>query len=285
MYWNANERTSRQGEKDEAYTKVIYEPRMKHHREGSLEGGCVQSLTKRGLSVWKWNSGWEESIAMLAREYCRGRLGRASSLPPPRKYPESPFQTLPSRLRDGLKISQVPKSSRRFLLFPTICPLPSQALLSALIPPYPPPSPPPLLLPSTPGPYPTDYLCGLTSGSIERAVFCCISRAVCQTLSMIQTDAPFSESARTPRYLNAVAHLSISNIRTLPQTCYLCTFLFLKSCELGSPCYDVFDNHIVQLILFNYAVVATYSMHNFSSSFLAWFFGFVGSSRRHLEAP
>ncbi|KAJ7446281.1 hypothetical protein B0H11DRAFT_2288056 [Mycena galericulata] len=44
--------------------------------------------------------------------------------------------------------------------------------------------------------HPTDYLCGLTSGSIERAVFCCISRAVCQTLSMIQTDAPFSESAR-----------------------------------------------------------------------------------------
>ncbi|KAJ7511982.1 hypothetical protein B0H11DRAFT_2268899 [Mycena galericulata] len=70
---------------------------------------------------------------------------RASSLSPPRKYPECPFQALPSRLRDGLKISQVPKSSRRLLLFPAI-PLPSP--LSALIPSYlPPPLPPLPLLP------------------------------------------------------------------------------------------------------------------------------------------
>ncbi|KAJ7479388.1 hypothetical protein B0H11DRAFT_1916390 [Mycena galericulata] len=159
---------------------------------------------------------------------------RASNLPPSRKYPESPFQTLPSRLRDSLKISQVPKSSRRFLLFPTIYPLSS--LLSALIPPYPPPPPP--LLPSTPGPYPTDYLCGLTADSIERAVFRC-----------------------TPRYLNTVAHLSISNIRTL-----------LLS--------DVFDNHIVQFILLNYVVIVTSSMHNFFFLIFVSVFGFGRSSRR-----
>ncbi|KAJ7505676.1 hypothetical protein B0H11DRAFT_355642 [Mycena galericulata] len=71
----------------------------------------------------------------------------------------------------------------------------------------------------------------------------------------------------------AVAHPSISDTRTLSQTRYLCTSLILKPCELGSCGYDLFDNHIVQFILFNYVVVATSSMHN---SFLPHFWlGFL----------